>query len=40
MNIKDYKCAWKAIFLIGTQNFDLNEPLTDDILYNPDHPVT
>ena len=40
VNIKDYKCAWKAIFLIGTQNFDLNEPLTDDILYNSDHPVT
>ena len=39
-NIDDYKHAWDAIVKIGTQNFDLNEPLTLEILYDPDHWVT
>ena len=40
MNINDYKDAWKAIFEIGTQGFDLNEPIDFEILHDPDHPVT
>ncbi len=40
MNIEIYKDAWKAIFKIGTQDFDLNEPLTYKILYNLNHKVT
>ena len=39
-NIENYKYAWKAIFQIGTQGFDLNQPLTGEILKDPDHPVT
>ena len=27
VNIENNKCAWKAIFEIGTKGFDLNEPL-------------
>ncbi len=38
--IENYKFAWLAIFEIGTQYFDLNQELSDDILWNPEHPVT
>jgi len=40
MNINDYKDAWKAIFEIGTQGFDLNASIDIGILFDPDHPVT
>ena len=40
LNIEIYKHAWWAIFKIGTQNFDLNKPLTNEILLDPHHIVT
>ena len=38
--IENYKDAWKAIFKIGTLNFDLNKEIDHEILRNADHPVS
>ena len=37
--INNYKDAWRAILKIGTSNFDLNQPLSLEILLNANHPV-
>jgi len=37
--INNYKDAWRAILKIGTSNFDLNQPLSLEILLNANHAV-
>ena len=39
-NIETYKDAWEVIFKIGTQDFDLNKPLSNQILDDLCNPVT